>query len=150
MKSVDLLLHADWVLTMENDKILPKHSVAIDHGKIVAVLPQSEASEQFSAKDEQHFDQHVLMPGLINAHTHTPMNLFRGLADDLELMDWLNNYIWPAEKAVINARSVETGTRLAIAEMIRSGTTCFSDHYFFPAEIAKVADEKEGLVDMRG
>lgn len=144
MKTIDLLLHADWVLTMENDKVLANHSVAIHQGKIVAVLPQSEATEQFQANDEQHLEQHVLMPGLINAHTHTPMNLFRGLADDLELMDWLNNYIWPAEKAVINARSVEVGTRLAIAEMIRGGTTCFSDHYFFPANIAAVAD-KEGM-----
>ncbi len=144
MKTVDQMLHADWVLTMDNDQALTKHTVVIDQGKIVAVLPQDQAREQFSAKSEQTFKQHVLMPGLINAHTHTPMNLFRGLAEDLELMDWLNNHIWPAEKAVINADSVTVGTRLAVAEMIRSGTTCFNDHYFFPAEIAKVADE-EGM-----
>lgn len=144
MQHVDTILHADWVVTMENDDVLTNHSVIIHQGKIVDILPQTEARKAYSTINEQHLNKHVLMPGLINAHTHTPMNLFRGLADDLELMDWLNNHIWPAEKAVINANSVTVGCRLAVAEMIRSGTTCFSDHYFFPAEIAKVADE-EGM-----
>ncbi len=140
MKSVDLIVKADWVLPIDdNNSLLENHTVVIDADKIVAILPQAEVEQQYTAKTTHDLKQHVLMPGLINAHTHTPMNLFRGLADDLALMDWLNNYIWPAEQAVINSKSVEIGCRLAIAEMLRGGTTCFNDNYFFPVEIAKTA-----------
>ncbi|MDF1655331.1 MAG: TRZ/ATZ family hydrolase [Coxiellaceae bacterium] len=145
MKTVDMIVKADWVLPIDdNDKPLNHHAVVVHESKIVDILPQSEVDQKYTANTVHNLKQHALMPGLINAHTHLPMNLFRGLADDLELMDWLNNYIWPAEGAVINANSVTVGTRLAIAEMLRGGTTCFNDHYFFPAEVAKVAAE-EGM-----
>ncbi|MDF1796757.1 MAG: TRZ/ATZ family hydrolase [Coxiellaceae bacterium] len=145
MKTVDMILKAEWVLPLDDhDQALEQHAVVVHEGKIVDILPQDAVDTQYSAETVHDLQQHVLMPGLINAHTHTPMNLFRGLADDLELMDWLNNYIWPAEGAVINAHSVTVGARLAMAEMLRGGTTCFNDHYFFPAEIAKVAIE-EGM-----
>ncbi|MDF1760754.1 MAG: TRZ/ATZ family hydrolase [Coxiellaceae bacterium] len=145
MKTVDMIIKADWVLPLDDDdKTLEHHAVVVHEGKIIDILPQAEVDQKYTADTVHDLKQHVLMPGLINAHTHTPMNLFRGLADDLELMDWLNNYIWPAEKAVINAKSVEVGCRLAIAEMLRSGTTCFNDHYFFPSVIANTAIE-EGI-----
>ncbi len=145
MKTVDIIVKADWVLPLDNnDNTLNHHAVVIHEGKIVDILAQSDVDQKYTANTVHDLKQHVLMPGLINTHTHTPMNLFRGLADDLELMDWLNNYIWPAEKAVINAKSVEVGCRLAIAEMLRSGTTCFNDHYFFPSVIANTAIE-EGI-----
>ncbi len=96
-------------------------------------------TDQYSAKVSRDYNQHALIPGLINSHTHAAMNLFRGLADDLSLMDWLQNHIWPAEASHVNEAFVHTGTELAIAEMIRSGTTCFNDMYFFPDIAARVA-----------
>ena len=75
---------------------------------------------------------HVLIPGLINAHTHSPMTLLRGLADDLPLMTWLNQHIWPAEQRWVNPEFVRAGTRLAALGMLKSGTTCFNDMYFLP------------------
>ena len=83
-------------------------------------------------KEELDLKNHAIIPGLINSHTHAGMSLFRGLANDLPLMDWLNNYIWPAEKKWVSSEFVMDGTKLAIAEMLRSGTTCFNDMYFFP------------------
>jgi 5-methylthioadenosine/S-adenosylhomocysteine deaminase len=140
MQDADLLISARWVLPIApNNIVLENHSVAIQNGKILAVLPTTTAKQQFSAKKMLELKDHAIMPGLVNAHTHTPMNLFRGLADDLELMDWLQKYIWPAEQAIINDQSVHAGSQLAIAEMLRGGTTCFNDHYFFPDAIAKTA-----------
>lgn len=140
MSPIDQLIHARWVLPIApNNIVLEHHSIAIDKGKIIAVLPTQLAEKQYEAKEVQHRPTHAIMPGLVNTHTHTPMNLFRGLADDLPLMDWLNNHIWPAEKATINKETVHLGARLAIAEMLRGGTTCFSDHYFFPDVIANTA-----------
>jgi len=145
MKQVDILLMARWVLPIAPQNIvLEDHAVAILDGRIIDVLPQSKATAQYEAAKLVELKEHVVMPGLINAHAHTPMNLFRGLADDLELMDWLNNHIWPAEKALINEKSVEVGSRLAIAEMLRGGVTCFNDNYFFPDVTARVAIE-EGI-----
>ncbi len=145
MNSVDLIISARWILPIAPENtILENHSVVVNDGKIADLLDTKNALQKYQAKEHITFDQHVIMPGLINAHAHTPMNLFRGLADDLELMDWLNNHIWPAEKALINAESVAVGSRLAIAEMIRGGTTCFNDNYFFPDVTAAVAIE-EGI-----
>lgn len=145
MQAIDLLLSARWVLPIApHNEILEQHSVAIHQGRIVDVLPTSQALQRYTTTEHREFPQHALMPGLVNAHAHTPMNLFRGLADDLPLMDWLNQHIWPAEKALINPESVTVGSRLAIAEMIRGGTTCFNDNYFFPDVTAQVAIE-EGI-----
>lgn len=145
MTNTDLIISSRWVLPIApQNTILENHAVVINDGKIQAVLDTKAAIEQYKPKSHIELNSHVLMPGLVNAHAHTPMNLFRGLADDLELMDWLNNHIWPAEKALINPQSVKVGSRLAIAEMLRGGTTCFNDNYFFPNVTAEVALE-EGI-----
>lgn len=138
---VDTLIHARWLITMEdNDEALENYSLAITNGKISHILPRADAEQGITAKENLDLGQHVLMPGLINAHTHTPMSLFRGLADDLPLMTWLNDHIWPAEAKWVHEEFVADGSKLAIAEMIRGGTTCFNDMYFYPDITAQVAD----------
>lgn len=142
MSTIDLLISARWILPIAPENtILENHGLAIHQGKIVDCLPLEVLKEEYYAEQYLELGHHALMPGLVNAHAHTPMSLFRGLADDLDLMDWLNHHIWPAEKALINPESVAAGSRLAIAEMIRGGTTCFNDHYFFPDITANVAIE---------
>ncbi len=139
-QTIDQVIHARWVLPIAPENtVLEHHSVAIDGGRIVAVLPTQEAKTRFETKETMTLNDHALLPGFVNAHTHNPMTLFRGLADDLALMDWLENHIWPAEQALIKPESILDGTNLAIAEMIRGGTTCFSEHYFFPEETAEAA-----------
>ena len=140
MNNIDLLLHARWLVTVDNDnRVLEQHCLAIKADKIIDILPSADAATRYKAKHEQHFDQHVLMPGLINSHTHAAMNLMRGIADDLPLMEWLEKHIWPTEAKWVNSEFVSDGTRLAIAEMLRGGTTCFNDMYFCPDEVARVA-----------
>jgi 5-methylthioadenosine/S-adenosylhomocysteine deaminase len=138
----ETLIHASWIIPVAPaGRVLEQHAIAIDQGRISAVLPSAEAREQISAGTVVELPEHTLIPGLVNAHTHTPMSLFRGLADDLPLMDWLNRHIWPAEQRWVNAEFVADGSRLAMAEMIRSGTTCFNDMYFFPDVTGQVALE---------
>lgn len=140
MEHVDTLVHGHWVIPVEPDgAVLENHSVAIRDGRIVAVVERSAAEKTFRAAETIHLPEHVLIPGLINAHTHAAMTLFRGLADDLPLMEWLTGHIWPAEGAFVNYDFVRDGTELAVAEMLRSGITCFNDMYFFPDETARVA-----------
>ncbi len=142
MKKIDLLISARWVLPIApENRVLENHAVAIEKGRIIDVLPYEQVAAKYVANNTQHYDHHVLMPGLVNAHAHTPMNLFRGLADDLNLMDWLKHHIWPAEAKLIDANSVRVGSTLAIAEMLRTGTTCFNDHYMFPQITAEVVKE---------
>ena len=137
--NIDTLISAHWIIPVEpENQVYENHSLAINDGKIIDILPTAQAKEKYSAFDEYQFDTHALIPGLINGHTHAAMTLFRGLADDLPLMDWLNKHIWPAEQQWVNPEFVEDGTRLAIAEMIRGGTTCFNDMYFFPDHTAEV------------
>lgn len=138
--NIDTLLHAKWIIPVDNKhRYLEHHCIAIHEDKIIDILPTNQANDKYRASVNRTYDQHVLIPGLINSHTHAAMSLFRGLADDLNLMDWLENHIWPAEAEHINEAFVHTGTELAIAEMIRSGTTCFNDMYFFPDITARVA-----------
>jgi 5-methylthioadenosine/S-adenosylhomocysteine deaminase len=111
----------------------------VHEGRIVALLPGMEAGTRYQAAETVRLLEHALIPGLINAHTHAPMSLLRGLADDLPLMEWLNQHIWPAENAWVSPEFVHDGTELAIAEMLRGGTTCFNDMYFFPDVAAQVA-----------
>lgn len=145
MEPIDLLLTARWILPIApNNCVLENYALAIHGDRIKDLLPLEDAKQQYYAENYLDLKDHVLMPGLVNMHTHAAMNLFRGLADDLPLMDWLTNYIWPAEKAIINAESVEVGTRLAVAEMLRGGITCFNDNYFYHDTIAAVAAE-EGI-----
>ncbi|MFZ0254933.1 MAG: TRZ/ATZ family hydrolase [Gammaproteobacteria bacterium] len=142
MQSIDTLIFARYVIPVEPDNaLLEDHAIAIHQGRILAILPQHEAIQIYCATIEHRLPKHALIPGLVNAHTHAAMNLFKGLADDLPLMDWLNDHIWPAETRFVSQRFVRDGTQLAVAEMLRSGTTCFSDMYFFPEETARAAHE---------
>jgi len=136
---IDTLIHARWVIPIEPDGVLHEHyALAIDAGRIVAVLPSAEANARYRAREVVSLSQHALLPGFVNAHTHAAMSLFRGLADDLPLNDWLQHHIWPAEAKWVSPEFVRDGTTLAVAEMLLSGTTCFSDMYFFPEETARV------------
>ena len=138
--NIDLLLCGKWVIPVEpGDTVLEDHAIAIKEGKIVELLSIKEAANKYQATDMQQLEAHALIPGLINTHTHSPMTLFRGFADDIPLMNWLNDYIWPAERQWISPEFITDGSRLAIAEMIRSGTTCFNDMYFFPDYTAEAA-----------
>lgn len=142
MKNVDLIINARWVVpVIPQNAVLEHHSVVIHHGVIVALIPQQEAKQRYIATVEHHYPDHCILPGLINNHSHTPMSLFRGLADDLPLMTWLNDHIWPAEEHWVSDAFVEAGSELAIAEMIRGGTTCFSDMYFFPDTTGRIVDQ---------
>jgi len=138
--SVDTLIHARWVIPVEpQGTALQNHTVIVDRGKIVALMPSTETEQHYDAREEVHLANHAVIPGLINAHTHAAMTLLRGYADDRPLMDWLHNYIWPAELKWASPEFVRDGTLLAIAEMLRGGVTCFSDMYFFPDEVAHAA-----------
>jgi len=112
--------------------VLEHHAVAVRDGKIEAVLPAAQAAARFPGYEAFELTNHVLMPGLVNAHTHAAMSLLRGLADDLPLMRWLEEHVWPAEAKHVSREFVRDGTLLACAEMIRGGITCFNDMYFFP------------------
>ena len=139
--NIDTLIHARWVIPVEPaDIVLEDHAIAVHEGRILEILPSADARKKYTAEVTHQLDDHALIPGLVNAHTHAAMSLFRGLADDLPLMDWLQNHIWPAEAKWVNPEFVADGSRLAIAEMLRGGTTCFNDMYFFPDETARVAD----------
>lgn len=141
MQSTDQIIHAKWIITgVDNQDVLTNHSLIIDKGIIKEILPTQTAKQTYTAKHTEEYSHHAVMPGFINAHTHIGMNLFRGLSDDLALMDWLNNHIWPAEKKWVSHDFVRDASLLAMAEMIRGGTTCFNDMYFFLQATAEAAD----------
>lgn len=141
MQAVELLINAKWIAPVEPDNVaLPHHSIAVTDGMIVAVGPSSELTQSFQAKETIDLPDHVLIPGMVNAHTHAAMTLLRGYADDLPLMDWLQNHIWPAEGKWTSEKFVRIGTNLAIAEMLRGGVTCFNDMYYFPDVAAQCAE----------
>ncbi len=140
MEPVDLLIDAHWVIPVEPDgSVLEHHSVAVVDRKIVAILPTTDAPSRFQARERVSLADHALIPGLINLHTHAAMTLMRGLADDLPLMTWLNDHIWPAEAKHVSHEFVRSGTLLACAEMLRGGVTCMNDMYFFPEAAAEAA-----------
>ena len=142
MQSIDTLINAKWIIPVDDEEsVLDYHSLVIDQGKIIDILPSSEAKSQYQAINTVDLLNHALTPGFINSHTHAAMNLMRGFADDLALMDWLQNHIWPAEAKWVSSEYVYDGTQLAIAESLRAGVTCFNDMYFFPDEAAKAVDE---------
>lgn len=132
------IIFAPYILTMEGNEpnILHDYALWIKGKNIHEILPQSQA-KNISDANVLHLNNHVLMPGLINLHSHGSMSLLRGFADDLALQDWLNNHIWPAEGKHVDHEFVYDGMLLAMAEMIRSGTTCVNDMYFFNADVAK-------------
>lgn len=141
MKTIDTIVISRWIVPIEPaNRVLENHALAVDAGKIIAIAPLEEIQAKYTTKTTQHFSEHVILPGLINAHTHSPMVLFRGLADDLALMDWLQNHIWPMEKRWLDDEFVYDGTQLAMLEMIASGTTCFNENYFFGEGITKAID----------
>ncbi|MBE1159994.1 TRZ/ATZ family hydrolase [Dyella acidiphila] len=135
-QTVDLLIEARWVVpVVPHDTVLEQHAVAVDGDRIVGILPIAEARVAYAPRARVELGEHVLIPGLINTHTHNPMSLLRGLADDLPLMVWLQQHIWPVEAKVIGPEFVRDGVELSVAEMIRGGTTCANENYFFPDAI---------------
>lgn len=146
MDCVDWLVHARWVVPVEPpNAVLERHSVAVRGGALVAVLPTAEARLRFATADRARTlelgEAHVVLPGLVNMHTHAAMTPLRGLVDNIELMDWLAQHIWPAEARFVDEAFVRAGTRAGVLEFVRHGTTTFNDMYFFPGETARVADE---------
>jgi 5-methylthioadenosine/S-adenosylhomocysteine deaminase len=123
------------------DTTLTDSAVAVSEGRILEVLSVADARKKYSPREVVDRPHHVLIPGLINAHTHAAMTLFRGIADDMPLERWLTDGIWPNEKRWASAEMVRDGTRHAIVEMLQSGITCFSDQYFFPEIVAATASE---------
>lgn len=139
------ILTPRWLVPVEpRATILNGHSVVVENSRIVAVIPTAQAHQQYPEATEKLLPNHVLIPGLVNLHTHAAMTLMRGLADDTPLMVWLNDHIWPAEAKHLSEDYVFDGTELAAAEMIRSGTTCFADMYFYH-DVAARAARKAGL-----
>jgi len=129
----DLLIEAGFIVPVEpHSVVLSDHAVAITGERIVAIAQREQARARFAPKQVVSRPHSVLIPGLVNAHTHNPMTLLRGVADDLPLMVWLQQHIWPVEAAVIGPEFVGDGTAFAVAEMLRGGTTCANENYFFP------------------
>ena len=140
--NIDSLIIADWVIPVEPTNLVNEnHAVAVHNGRIQDILPADEARQKYQPNHLHELAGHALIPGLINAHTHASMNLLRGLADDLPLMTWLQEHIWPAEGKWMGEEFVADGTRHAVAEMLRGGTTCFNDMYFHPNTTAHVSAE---------
>ncbi len=137
MRPVDLRLDAGWIVPVEPACALIDHALIADAGRIVAIVPATEAERDFAARKHVVLPGHVLLPGLVNAHTHAAMTLFRGIADDVPLDVWLERHIWPRETRFVAPDFVYDGARLAAAEMLRGGVTCCNDMYFFPDASAR-------------
>ncbi len=139
---VDLLVNARWIIPIEPaELVLERHAVAVAGGRIVAVLPQDEARQRFEPDRTTNLPEHVLIPGLVNLHAHSAMTLMRGIADDLPLMRWLQEAIWPAEGKHVSRAFVREGTLLAAAEMLRGGVTTCNEMYFHPDAAAEAFAE---------
>ena len=139
--SVDLIVNGDYVVTMDEAlTVIENGAVAVDGGLIVAIGPAAEINSVYNARESVDGTQQIVLPGLVNGHSHAAMTLLRGVADDLALMDWLTNYIFPAEVQFVDSEFVRIGTELACWEMIRGGTTTFVDMYYYPDTIAEVVD----------
>ncbi len=137
-QQVDLIVYNATVVTMDPaGRVLPRGAVAITGRDITAVEPAEAIASRYTAKDTLDAGGQIVLPGLVNTHTHAPMVLYRGLADDLALMEWLQKYIFPAEAKTVSPEFVRAGTRLAALEMIQSGTTTYTDMYYFEEEIAR-------------
>ncbi len=133
MQTVDLAIEARWLLPIvPQGVVLENHALAVVGDRIVGLLPIAEARLAWAPRERVELGSHALIPGLVNAHTHNAMSLLRGYADDLPLMRWLQEHIWPAEGRCVGAEFVRDGVELAVVEMLRGGTTCCSELYFFP------------------
>ena len=137
----EFLITPKWVLTLEQEGLLTGHTVLINDDKIAEILTTKEALNRFPNIPHIKLKNQMLMPGFVNAHGHVAMNLFKGMCDDLPLMTWLEKHIWPAEGKWVSPEFVKDGSKIAISEMLKSGTTCFSDMYFYPEEVAEVATQ---------
>ena len=144
---VDLDRHGQNVVTMDaTRRVIANGAVAVKGERIVAVGPRAEIDKAYQAKQRIDRPDAILTPGLINTHTHAPMRLFRGIADDLRLQDWLEKYIFPAEARNVTPEFVRAGTRLAVLEMLLGGTTTYTDMYYFE----EVIGEATAAAGMRG
>jgi len=142
MEPVDTLVCARWVLPVEPDaRALDDHAVAVRNGRIVAVLPQADAMRRFDAREIVQRPSHVVLPGLVNSHTHAAMSLLHGRAENQTLGSWLKDTVWPLERRWVDPEYVRDGTELAMAEMLRGGTTCFADMHLWPEVVARTAAE---------
>lgn len=140
MQHCDALIAPRWCAPVQpTGMVLEDHAVAIASGRILELLPLEQAQQKYQPSVLVERPQHLLIPGLVNAHTHGAMTLFRGMSDDMPLREWLEDAIWPVEKRWVSAELVRDGTQLAIAEMLKSGTTCFSDQYWYPEIVAETA-----------
>lgn len=141
MQSSETIIDARWVIPVDQRHAsLENHSIVIEGNKIKEIAPSDEVSKRYPDTRRIRLDRHALIPGFVNAHTHAAMILIRGVADDYSLDTWLNKYIWPIESKWVNEKFVQDGTKLAVAEMIRSGTTCFNDMYYFPDSTGALAE----------
>lgn len=140
--NADLIIEARWLAPVSaKEKLLEHYSVVVQADILIDLLPTVQARLKYTASTLVCLDEHVLIPGLINTHTHAAMSLMRGMADDLPLMTWLNEHIWPAERAVVVENYVRDASLLGCAEMLSSGTTCFNDMYFFPQSTAAAVNQ---------
>jgi 5-methylthioadenosine/S-adenosylhomocysteine deaminase len=141
-KNASVIISASWIFTSCTEgQLLSDYAVVIENDKVVDLVPQNKVFDEYETDNTYQLTDHILIPGLINAHTHAAMSLFKGFADDLPLEDWLNNHIWPAEKKFVNSSFVKDGSILALSEMIKSGVTTFNDMYFFPDATADAVKE---------
>ena len=135
-------INARWIVPIvPQGEVLENHSIILEDGVIHDILPTEHLEKRYARIEMTNLPNHLLTAGLVNAHLHSAMTLFRGYADDLSLSEWLNQHIWPAEAKFVNQEFVRDGTTLAVAEMIANGTTCAADTYFFPEVSAKVFEE---------
>ena len=137
MKTIDLRLDARWTVPVVPRGALTAHAVIVDDGRIAAIAPCADADREYAAREHLKLPTHALLPGLVNAHTHSAMSLLRGSADDIGLTQWLEDHIWPLERAFLSPDFVHDGTLLAAAEMLCGGVTCCNDQYFFPDAAAR-------------
>ena len=144
-QNVDLIIEARWLCpVIPSNTLLEHQAVVIQSGKIIDICSITLASEKYQTVETVQLNEHILIPGLINLHTHAAMSLMRGLADDLSLMPWLEQHIWPAEAKLVSPGFVHDGTLLACAEMLSGGITTFNDMYFYPESVA-AASIKAGM-----
>ncbi len=136
--NVDLMIEARWLApVIPRNAVLESHTVVVNQGSIVEVVATETARKKYAAAKTVTLNEHVLIPGLINLHAHTGMTLMRGLADDIPLMPWLQNHIWPAEQQIVSEKFVRDSTLFGCAEMLAGGVTCFNDMYFYPQATAE-------------
>ena len=136
-REVDLRIDAGWIIPVAPAGVLTGHALIADKGRIVALLPVKAADAAFTLRTTRDLPTHALIPGLVNAHTHSAMSLMRGIADDIPLKRWLEDHIWPLEARFVSPDFVFDGTLLGAAEMLRGGVTCCNDMYYYPEAAAR-------------